>query len=88
MGAKPSRKHRNSLVLNRLSSTAPPDLQTALREIIGSMKTLEPHITKARYPIRTGLELLPPSKFYTKETAEKVLTEAQKIVIRVKPYLI
>ena len=88
LGAKPSRKHRNSLVLNRLSSTAPPDLQTALREIIGSMKTLEPHITKARYPIRTGLELLPPSKFYTKETAEKVLTEAQKIVIRVKPYLI
>ena len=88
LGAKPSRKHRNSLILNRLSSTAPPDLQPALREIIGSVKILEPHITKARYPIRAGLELLPPSKFYTKETAERALTQARKIVIGVKPYLI
>jgi len=88
MCAKPSKKHMNSLVLNRLASTATPDLQLALREMIESMKVLEPHITKARYPIRIGLELSPPSKFYTKETAEKALTQAQEIVMRVEPYLI
>ena len=87
LGAKPSKKHRNSLVLNRLASSATHELQSALREMIESMKTLEPHITKARYPIRSGLELLPPSKFYTREIAEKTLTQAQKIVTHVKPYL-
>jgi len=87
LGAKPSKKYRNSLVLNRLASSATTDLQPALREMIESMKILEPHITKARYPIRTGLELLPPSRFYTKEIAEKTLTQAQKIVRRVRPYL-
>jgi HEPN domain-containing protein len=51
------------------------------------MKTLEPHITGARYPVRSGLELLPPSKFYTKEKAEKALTQAQKVIMHVKPHL-
>lgn len=88
LGANPSKKHRNSLVLNRLASSATHELQLELREMIESMKILEPHITKARYPIRSGLELLPPSKFYTKETAEKALTHAQKVVMHVKPHLI
>jgi HEPN domain-containing protein len=88
LGAKPSKKHRNSLVLNRLASSATHELQLALREIIESMKILEPHITKARYPIRRGLELLAPSKIYTKETAEKTLIHAQKVVMHVKPHAI
>jgi len=88
LGAKPSKKHRNSLVLNRLTSSATHELQLALREMIESMKILEPHITKARYPIRRGLELLAPSKIYTRETAEKTLIHAQKVVTSVKPHLI
>lgn len=88
LGAKPSKKHRNSLVLNRLASTASSELQLTLREIIESMKILEPHITKARYPIRSGLELLPPSKFYTEETAENALNQAQKVVMHVKQNLV
>jgi HEPN domain-containing protein len=87
LGAKPSKKHRNSLVLNRLASNSANKLQRELREIIGSMKILEPHITRARYPIRSGLELLPPSKFYTRETAEKALIHAQKLVTHVKRHL-
>jgi len=88
LGAKPSKKHRNSLVLNRLASSTTRELQLTLGDMIESMKILEPHITKARYPIRIGLELLAPSKFYTRETAEKALTQAQKVVTRVKPHLI
>lgn len=84
LGAKPSKKHRNSLVLNRLASSVSPELQSSLREMVESMKILEPHITKARYPIRRGLELLPPSKFYTREIAEKALSQAQKTVKSVK----
>ena len=88
LGAKPSKKHKNSLVLYRLTSSVAHELQLILIDIIESAKILEPHITKARYPIRIGLELSPPSKFYTKETAEKALTHAQEIVMRVEPYLI
>jgi len=87
LGAKPSKKHRNSLVLNRLVPSVPSRVQSSIREMIESMKTLEPHITKARYPIRKGLELSPPSKFYTREIAEKALAQAQKVVKSVKPLL-
>jgi len=55
-----------------------------MREMIESMKALEPHITKARYPIRKGLELSSPSKFYTREIAEKALVQAKKVVKNVK----
>lgn len=87
LGAKPSKKHRNSLILNRLTPAASLKLQPALSKLIESMKTLEPHITKARYPIRRGLELLPPSKFYTREKAETALNQAQKVVTRVKSHI-
>lgn len=84
LGAKPSKKHRNSLVLYRLMPSVSHELQSTLKEVIESMKILEPHITKARYPIRRGVELLPPSKFYKKETAGKTLTEARAVMERVK----
>lgn len=80
LDAKPSKKHRNSLVLNRLAPIVAHELQPILREMICSVKSLEPHITKARYPIRKGLELLPPSKFYTKEIAKKALVQAKSMV--------
>ncbi|MFQ6085855.1 MAG: HEPN domain-containing protein [Candidatus Bathyarchaeia archaeon] len=85
LGAKPSKRHRNSLVLNRLLLRATPKLKPGLRGMIESLKALEPHITKARYPIRRGLELLPPSRFYTKEIAEKALAQAKDVVENVKP---
>lgn len=88
LGAKPSKKHRNTLILNRLFSSVTNELQQALKEIIESMKILEPHITKARYPIRRGLELLAPSKFYTKETADKTLIHAQKVIAHIKSHVI
>lgn len=87
LGAKPSKKHRNSLVLNKLVPSVPSRAQPSIREMIESMKSLEPHITKARYPIRRGLELSSPNKFYTREMAEKALTQAQKVVKNVKPLL-
>ena len=84
MGAKPSKKHRNSLVLNRLVPSIPSRVQPSMREMIESMKALEPHITKARYPIRRGLELSSPSKFYTREIAENALSQARKVVKNAK----
>lgn len=87
LGAKPSKKHRNSLALNRLASSATHELRPVLKEMIESMKILEPHITKARYPIRSGLELLPPSRFYTRKTAENALTQAQRVVTQSSHFL-
>jgi len=85
LGAKPSKKHRNSLVLNKLAPSLSPALQPLLRKMIESLKTLEPHITKARYPVRKGLELLPPTKVYTKENAENALARAREVLKDVKP---
>ena len=78
LGAKPSRKHKNSLVIHRIRLNINRKLQPILKNIIEQLKLLEPHITKARYPIRRGLELIPPERFYTKQDAEKALNQAKK----------
>jgi HEPN domain-containing protein len=83
LGAKPSKKHRNSLVLHKLAQRVTSEMRSSIMEIVESMKTLEPHITKARYPILKGWELLPPSRFYTKEIAEEALTKTRKVVEKV-----
>lgn len=88
LGAKPSKKHRNSLVLYKLALSALPKLREDLMKIVESMKILEPHVTKARYPIRKGLELFPPSKYYTKEAAEEAISHAQKVVNEVKQLVV
>ena len=84
LGAKPSRRHRNSLVLYKLALSASPKLQQGLKEMIEFMKALEPHITRARYPILRGLDLLPPSKFYTREIAERALAQAREVLEKAK----
>jgi len=56
-------------------------------ELINVMKKLEPHITKARYPIRKGPELLPPSKYYDERTAREILESARKGMTAVKEIL-
>lgn len=79
-GAKPSKKHRNSVVLMRLSPTFPQETRDRIRTIIQALTSLEPHITKARYPIPTGIQFTPPSKYYRKEDAETALTEAEEVL--------
>ena len=80
LGAKPSRKHRNSLVIYRLLGSVPPDMRQHMLEIIEQLKVLEPHITKTRYPIMRDLDLLPPSRFYTDEIARKAVEQARVIM--------
>ncbi len=87
LGSRPSKKHRNSLVLHRLSSSAGEPLRSRLRPLIESMKKLEPHITKARYPIRKGTELLPPVKFYSADVARELFEEASHVVDSVQKLL-
>lgn len=84
LGSRPSKKHRNSLVLHRLLSSAEEPLRSKLLALIESMKKLEPHITKARYPIRKGAELLPPVKFYSATIARGLFKEACEVMNSVK----
>jgi len=83
LGHKPSKKHRNSIVLYKLAQTS-PELKPRLIELVDVMKKLEPHITKARYPIRKGPELLPPSKYYDERIAQEIFQFARKGVTAVK----
>lgn len=80
LGARPSRKHRNSLVVHRLVNAASTGMRASLTRIIDSLKILEPHITKARYPILQGSQLIPPSKLYTDMIAKGTLTHARTAV--------
>ncbi|HDI73860.1 MAG TPA: HEPN domain-containing protein [Candidatus Korarchaeota archaeon] len=80
LGAQPSRKHKNSLVLYRITPSVAQELQPILTELIDSLRFLEPHITMSRYPIRRGPELLPPDRFYTKEIAERCLSLAEYVL--------
>ncbi len=86
LGAKPSKKHRNSLVLYRLAQNI-TDLDEDLMYMVEFMKELEPHITRARYPILRGSELLPLDKVYTREEVEKLLVDAQKVFNMVEKLL-
>ncbi len=52
LGSRPSKKHRNSLVLYRLSSAKEEPMKSKLIELVECMKELEPHITMARYRCR------------------------------------
>jgi len=79
LGAKPSKKHRNSLILYRLAQRI-KDIQEDLIQIVELMKELEPHITRSRYPVLKGTELLSPDKVYTGEEAEKLLVNARKVL--------
>jgi len=84
LGSRPSKKHRNSLVLRKLSEAAEAPLKSKISKLIDSMKKLEPHIIMARYPIRKGPELLPPIKFYTSKMAEELFDQASKVMDIVK----
>ncbi|MDI6643402.1 MAG: HEPN domain-containing protein [Candidatus Hodarchaeaceae archaeon] len=86
LGSRPSKKHRNSLVLHRLSGATEGPLKLKLLALIESMKKLEPHITKARYPVRKGTELLPPVKFYSANTAKELFGEACKVMNSVEKW--
>ena len=87
LGSRPSKKHRNSLVLHRLSGVMGEPSRSRLLALIESMKKLEPHITKARYPVRKGTELLPPVKFYSASIARELFGEACKVMDSVKEWL-
>ena len=79
----PSKKHRNSLIVKMILEES-DKIQPRMKEIIESLKSLEHHITRARYPIRRGVQLLPPSKFYAKKDAEFALSSAKRVLQLVK----
>jgi HEPN domain-containing protein len=83
LGATPSKKHRNSLVLYKLAQNV-PQLQEDLLNIVELMKVLELHITRTRYPIRKGLKLLSPGEYYTRKIAEEAMIQAQKVIRKVR----
>ena len=83
LGLAPSKKHRNSLILKMILDES-DKTQPSMREIIESLKSLEPHITRARYPIRRGVQLLPPSKLYLRKDAEFALSSARRVLLLVK----
>ena len=83
LGLVPSKNHRNSLIVKMILDES-DRIQSSLREIIETLKSLEPHITRARYPIRKGVQLLPPSKFYTRKDAESALSNSRRVLVIVK----
>ena len=82
-GLVPNEKHRNSLMVKMIFDEA-DKIQPSIRQIIESLKSLEPHITRARYPIRRGVQLLPPSKLYLRKDAEFALSSARRVLLLMK----
>ncbi len=84
LGAKPSRKHRNSLVIHKIGQKAGAEIRPTMADLVEQLRKLEPHMTKARYPVLSGSDLLPPSKFYTREMAEGLLARARTALTKAK----
>ncbi len=80
LGATPSKKHRNSLVLAKLLASLSENQQEGVSGIVERMRRLEMHVTRARYPIRKGTQLLPPSKYYTEGMARRALDDAAAVL--------
>jgi HEPN domain-containing protein len=72
------------LVIHRLAQDAAPEMRAELMQLVDEMKNLEPRVTKARYPILSGQNLLPPSEYYTREMAQELLTRARKALLKAK----
>ena len=79
LGAKPSRKHRNSMVAARLARGRSSGAGGP-REVAALLAKLEPHVVRSRYPIRKGPELLTPSEVYSREDAEIALEQSRRVL--------
>ncbi|MFQ5710575.1 MAG: HEPN domain-containing protein [Candidatus Geothermarchaeales archaeon] len=86
LGAKPSRRHRNSAILYRI---VPRELRDRVefKEILDELMRLEPHVIEARYPVRVEGTLKTPMERYGRKEATKAFKSATKIISTFKGYL-
>lgn len=79
LGSKPSKRHRNWYVLRIIPK--PKELEKSILDILETLKPMEEHIIRARYPLKDESgRFIVPSEYYDKEEAEKLL-EGAKLVL-------
>jgi HEPN domain-containing protein len=79
LGSKPSKRHRNWYVLRIIPK--PKKLENIVNDILETLKPMEHHIIRARYPLKDeNGKFIVPSEYYRKEAAEELLKNAEKLL--------
>jgi HEPN domain-containing protein len=91
LGGKVPRKHRNAEAIEFLALRLKPDWLKIeeFKKMLKSLRDLEVHIVKSRYPIKIKEGFfVPPSKYYTMDIAKDMLEKATLVVNTIKKFLV
>lgn len=76
IGATPSKRHANHLILRRLLRSVEPKFKEGFEKVWKFAAELLPQISKTRYPFISGDKTFIPSNFYNKTHAEEAIEKA------------
>lgn len=76
LGATPSKRHANHLVLQRLLGLVEPKFKESFEKVLEITAELLPQISRTRYPFVSGERMFTPSNFYSKTHAEEAMEKA------------
>ena len=90
LGGRAPRTHRNAEAIEFAASRLRPGWlkEDKFKRMLDSLRDLESHIVKSRYPIKIEKgDFVPPSEYYTQNMAKSVLEKAIFIVASIKQHL-
>jgi HEPN domain-containing protein len=90
LGGRIPRTHRNAEAIEFAAARLKPQWleNEGFRGMLESLKCLEIHVVKSRYPIKIEEgTFVAPKEYYTRETANKMLEKAVLILTTVKRFL-
>jgi len=81
LGATPSKRHANHLILHRLLPKVEPSYKEDFKKVVNFTAKLLPQISRTRYPFISKDKMFTPSKFYRKNDAEDALEKAEYVYL-------
>lgn len=90
LGGRIPRTHRNAEAIQFAAARLKPQWlkDEQFKRMLDSLKHLEIHVVKSRYPIKI-LEgrFVPPKEYYTTEKAKNMLQKARLVITTIKRFL-
>jgi len=90
LGGRIPRTHRNADAIEFAVKRLKPDWlkREEFREMLKTLRVLETHIVKSRYPIKVkGGIFVSPNKYYTQDMSKDMLEKAILIVSTIKRFM-
>ncbi len=79
LGATPSKRHANHLILQRLMVVVDYESKEEYERVVRFSSELFPQLIRALYPFVSGDRMFIPSEFYKEEHAEAAIDKAEHV---------